>query len=111
MKITSAIRTDETQQDLRRINSYASQTTSAHEFGTTVDVSHERFAVPAGDAAFFAMEADSLEEVGQEHAKALQAILGRAIASMREDGMLHVMMENKQPVYHMTLARPFSARD
>ncbi|MDB4948670.1 MAG: hypothetical protein JWM27_1319 [Gemmatimonadetes bacterium] len=112
MKVTSALRTDETQASLRRINSYASRTVSAHEFGTTVDVSHERFAVPvdarpAGDAAL-GMERAMLEEVGKEHARVLQAELGRAIAGMRDQGALHVMMENLQPVYHMTVARPFT---
>jgi hypothetical protein len=37
----------------------------------------------------------------------LQAELGRAIAEMRNEGALHVMMENQQPVYHMTVARHF----
>lgn len=106
MKVTSALRTDETQEELRRINSYASRTVSAHEFGTTVDVSHERFAVPAGTGE---METEMLEEVGKEHAKVLQAELGRAIAEMRGAGQLHVMMENMQPVYHMTVARRFTA--
>ncbi|HEX2079594.1 MAG TPA: DUF5715 family protein [Longimicrobium sp.] len=112
MKVTSALRTDETQADLRRTNSYASQTTSAHEFGTTVDVSHERFAAPAPDPARMGweMEAEMLDEVGKEHARVLQAELGRAIAEMRAQGALHVMMENKQPVYHMTVARRFSAQ-
>ncbi len=49
-----------------------------------------------------------LDEVGKEHAKVLQAELGRAIAEMRTQGALHVMMENKQPVYHMTVARRFT---
>jgi hypothetical protein len=111
MKVTSALRTADTQEDLRKINSYASATTSAHEFGTTMDVSHERFAVPADTgAAFWTMEADTLEEIGKEHGKAMQALLGRAIDSMKDEGMLFVMMENKQPVYHMTLARPFASR-
>lgn len=111
MKVTSALRTDETQADLRKINSYASRTVSAHEFGTTVDVSHERFAVPAPDPARagWEMEAEMLDEVGREHARVLQAELGRAIAEMRTRGALHVMMENKQPVYHMTVARRFTA--
>jgi hypothetical protein len=110
MKVTSALRTDQTQADLRKTNSYASQTTSSHEFGTTVDVSHERFAAPAPDAAKvgWELEAEMLDEVGQEHAKVLQAELGRAIAEMRTQGALHVMMENKQPVYHMTVARRFT---
>jgi hypothetical protein len=108
MKVTSALRTDETQAELRKINSYASQTVSAHEFGTTVDVSHERFAAPAGLAGG-EMEAEVLDSIGREHAKVLQAELGRAIAQMRDEGALHVMMENMQPVYHMTIARPFTA--
>jgi hypothetical protein len=51
-----------------------------------------------------------LEELGKEdeHARVLQAELGRAIAEMRDAGALHVMMENKQPVYHMTVARRFA---
>lgn len=112
MKVTSALRTDETQADLRRINSYASQTRSSHEFGTTVDVSHERFAVPApvagGSLEAWEMESEMLEEIGKEHARVLQAELGRALLTMRTQGAVHVMMENKQPVYHFTLARPFA---
>lgn len=108
MKVTSALRTDETQAELRRINSYASQTVSAHEFGTTIDVSHERFAAPA-ELAGGEMEAEVLDSIGKEHAKVLQAELGRAIAEMRDAGALHVMMENQQPVYHMTVARAFAA--
>ncbi len=108
MKVTSALRTDETQAELRRINSYASQTVSAHEFGTTIDVSHERFAVPARVAGG-EMEVEMLEEVGKEHARVLQAELGRAIAEMRDERALHVMMEDQQPVYHMTVARRFAA--
>jgi hypothetical protein len=107
MKVTSALRTDETQAELRRINSYASQTVSAHEFGTTVDVSHERFAAPAGLPGG-EMEAEVLDSIGKEHAKVLQAELGRALAELRDAGALHVMMENQQPVYHMTVARPFA---
>jgi hypothetical protein len=118
MKVTSAIRTDATQADLRRTNSYASRTVSAHEFGTTVDVSHERFAVPADPRPAGAgtraavereMEEEMLEEVGKENAKALQAALGRAVADMRDAGALHVMMENQQPVYHMTVRRRLTA--
>jgi hypothetical protein len=117
-KVTSAIRTAEAQVDLRKTNSYAASTTSAHQFGTTVDVSHERFAVPAGPraaggaaaqapAGAWEMEAGMLEELGKEHARALQAELGRALTELRDAGAVHVMMENKQPVYHFTLARPF----
>jgi hypothetical protein len=112
MKVTSALRTDETQAELRKVNSYASRTVSAHEFGTTVDVSHERFAVPADSrpdgSTDLEMEREMLEDVGKVHAKVLQGELGRTIAEMRDQKALHVMMENLQPVYHMTVARPFA---
>lgn len=109
MKVTSAMRTDATQADLRRTNSYATRSVSAHEFGTTVDVSHERFAVPAdprpAGAAALQIEREMLEAAEKENAKVLQAELGRAILELRAGGALHVMMENQQPVYHMTVAR------
>ena len=116
MKITSALRTAEDQEALRRINSYATTQTSAHQFATTVDVSHERFAAPAPSASpddvppdvaqwLRETEDEMLEAAEEEHGRALQAALGRAIAEMRDEGLLHVMMENRQPVYHMTLAR------
>lgn len=111
IKVTSAIRTADAQVDLRRTNSYAASTTSAHQFGTTVDVSHERFAVPAPPAGqalegAWEMRAEMLEAMGKEHARVLQAELGRALLEMRGQGAVHVMMENRQPVYHFTLARP-----
>lgn len=111
MKVTSAIRTDESQAQLRRINSYASRIVSAHEFGTTIDVSHERFAVPAPRAGDAAAEsrARMLEEVGKENAKPLQALLGRSLLALRDEGALHVMIEDQQPVYHFTVARRYPA--
>ena len=36
----------------------------------------------------------------------LQAVLGRVILEMREQGMLMVMMERQQTVYHTTVGRP-----
>jgi hypothetical protein len=110
MKVTSALRTDESQAELRRINANASRIVSAHEFATTVDVSHERFAVPAEPQTptpAWEMEAEMLEEVGKDHSRALQAELGRAIQELRQEGGLMVMMEDAQPVYHMTVARAY----
>lgn len=110
LKITSAMRTDASQEELRKINSYATRSTSTHTYGTTMDVSHERFAVPveprAGGAA--EMERAMLEEVGKANAPLMEAELGRAILDMRAAGELHVMMENLQPVYHITVARHFA---
>jgi hypothetical protein len=111
-KVTSALRTTADQEALRRVNRNAAWNVSAHEFGTTVDVSHERFAVPAGAWAAAGeprvpeLEAEALEEAEKEHGRILQAELGRAIWELRGEGVLHVMMEDAQPVYHMTVARP-----
>ncbi|HEX2191299.1 MAG TPA: DUF5715 family protein [Longimicrobiaceae bacterium] len=122
MEVTSVLRTAETQADLRSVNSNAAAGVSAHEFGTTLDVSHVRFAPPAAAALvvevpsapeltpqFRVVEATVLEEVGRERAVALQGELGRVLGEMREEGKLRVMMERRQPVYHMTVARRFPA--
>ena len=105
MKVTSALRTGSTQSELRKINSYASQTASAHEFGTTMDVSHERFAVPTGAG----IRTDTLEELGKEHAKVLQGELGRTLIELRARELLHVMIEDRQPVYHFTVRQRVAA--
>jgi hypothetical protein len=107
IKVTSALRTGATQAELRKINSYASQTASAHEFGTTMDISHERFAAPASAAE---IEADALDELGKEHAKVLQGELGRTLIELRAQELLHVMIENKQPVYHFTVRQRLASR-
>jgi len=109
--ITSALRTEDTQAALRRINRNASRVESAHEFGTTVDVAYRRFAAPI-DAA--TVRADTIQtlidsvlvKTAFNRGTELQAILGRVIADMRSEGKLMVMMERQQPVYHMTVARP-----
>jgi hypothetical protein len=119
MKVTSALRTDETQAELRKINPNASRIVSAHEFGTTMDVSYERFAVPApgeepadsitGPPVPWKMRAEMLEELEKANGKAIQALLGRSIAELRAEGALMVMMENGQTVFHFTVARRLAA--
>jgi hypothetical protein len=116
VRVTSVLRTPSTQAALRRVNRNASWTVSAHEFGTTVDLSHERFAVPHTwwpDRAprLPELEVELLEEIGREYSRALQAELGRTIWEMRGEGILHVMMEDAQPVYHITVARPLGGAD
>ncbi|HEY0674411.1 MAG TPA: DUF5715 family protein [Longimicrobiales bacterium] len=113
--ITSAMRTPEKQAALRRINANASDVESAHEFGTTVDIAYRRFAPPI-DAA--PLPADTIERLadsvmvktGSLRAAELQAVLGRVIAEMRQEGKLMVMMERSQTVYHITVARRLPPR-
>jgi hypothetical protein len=111
MVITSALRTPEKQAALRRVNRNASKVESAHEFGTTVDVAYRRFAAPLGAAPINADTvralADSvLTKTAGLRSAELQAVLGRVIQQMRNEGKLMVMMERSQTVYHMTVAQP-----
>ncbi|MET0398965.1 MAG: DUF5715 family protein, partial [Longimicrobiaceae bacterium] len=122
MEVTSVLRTPEAQDELKRRNSNAARDVSAHEFGTTLDVAHVRFAPPAAadlpaelpaapgpTAQIRAEEAALLEELGKENAAALQAELGRVLAEMRDERKLRVMMERRQAVYHMTVAQRMPA--
>lgn len=118
MEITSVLRTPKNQRELRQRNANAADGVSAHEFGTTVDIAHVRFAPPADDrltvtvpsapertAPMRYVEGVVLEAVARKHAQALQAELGRVLAEMRDERKLRVMMERQQAVYHMTVAR------
>jgi hypothetical protein len=117
MDVTSVLRTPEKQAALRRTNPNASQGVSAHEFGTTLDVAYRRFHPPAEGAApdagpAWAFHATALGDsllagVAHQRSAELQAVLGRVLLEMRREGKLMVMMERRQTVYHMTVARRF----
>ena len=123
MVITSVLRSSEMQSKLRRSNPNAARGVSAHQYGTTVDVAYRRFAPPAPSVDTVTYGApphlqpqlrqlqDSLfVETGTQRAAELQAILGRVIQEMRDEGKLMVMMERSQTVYHMTVARKLDPR-
>lgn len=120
MEITSVLRTPETQADLRKSNANASQEVSAHEFGTTLDIARAHFSAPAPDEIqreipsgpavapqVQQIAAAALDSLAVKHSSALQAALGRVLVDMRKEGNLLVMMERRQAVYHITLARRF----
>jgi hypothetical protein len=120
-EVTSVMRTAESQAHLRRINANASRIVSAHEFGTTLDISHLRFAAPADplpaeprgrlDPSEVArLYAERLDSTAVHNAPALRAVLGRVLREMKSEGKLLVMMERQQAVYHMTVARRFPSR-
>jgi hypothetical protein len=118
LDITSVLRTPENHAALRRVNRNASQIESAHEFGTTVDIAYRRFAPPAEEAPPATSEvlsqlgqqlADSLlTETAGSRSGELQAVLGRVLQDMQQEGSLMVRMERQQTVYHITVARPMS---
>jgi hypothetical protein len=121
LDITSVLRTPEKQAELRRRNANASRVESAHEFGTTVDLAYRRFAPPAGPlplephpslADSARVLADSIVvETGRLRGAELQAVLGRVLHEMQDEGKVLVRMERRQTVYHITVARRFTQRE
>ncbi len=120
LEVTSALRTPDTQAELRRHNSNAARTESAHEFGTTIDIAYRKFAPPLDDGRGAAAPAldpdarlmsDSLWMLtARMRGVELQAVLGRVMKEMRSEGKLVTRMERRQPVYHTTVARSFAAK-
>ncbi len=115
LTVTSVLRTDESQAELRQRNSNAASGVSAHEFGTTMDISHIRFSPPPAERGLppelVQLHDSLLTAVAQRNASALQGELGRVLGEMRREGKLKVMMERQQPVYHTTVATRISAPD
>jgi Family of unknown function (DUF5715) len=119
LDITSVLRTSEQQAALQRRNPNAADTTSSHEFGTTLDIAYLSFAAPQSlDHRSLASDIDGqvspalraqmtarLESLGTLHAPHLEGELGAVLQQLERDGLLLPLRERGQPVYHVTLAR------
>ncbi|MEM1093407.1 MAG: DUF5715 family protein [Bacteroidota bacterium] len=116
-EITSLLRTAETQAALRRVNTNAARGTSAHEFGTTVDLAYSSFAAPAAPYVPDISAADRwlepyLQQVATaitestvaKYSREMQALLGEVLLEMQREGKVVVLLERRQPVYHITVA-------
>lgn len=118
LDITSVLRTSEQQSELQRRNRNASDTTSSHEFGTTLDIAYLSFAAPESlDHPSLATELDGqvtpplreeittrLDSLGTLHAPHLEGELGAVLQQLERDGMVLPLRERSQPVYHITVA-------
>jgi hypothetical protein len=120
--LSSLLRTREDQNRLRGVNINAAQGTSSHEHATTFDVHYGRFRY-GGDARAevadalgplpypflydeFARELEAFyNEMAQHYPTRLGAVLGRVMIELENDGLLVVVREQRQPVYHATVAR------
>lgn len=88
LKVTSVLRTDQTVKRLRRINRNATDA-SAHQFGTTFDISYSRFIC---------------DSVGVNRTfEDLKNLLGEILFDLREDGRCYVVYERKQSCFHITV--------
>ena len=92
IKVTSVMRTPATVKLLRRINVNATNE-SAHQYGTTFDISYSRFICDSINVN------RSFED--------LKNLLGEILYDLREEGRCYVVFERKQGCFHVT-ARPIS---
>lgn len=91
--VTSVLRTEEDVARLRRINGNASEQ-SCHRFGTTFDISYNRYhtVAPPDDPGRRAVRNDSLKFV-----------LSEVLRDVRAEGLCYVKYEVKQGCYHITV--------
>ena len=129
--VTSILRSVEDQAALRGRNANAAAGHSSHEYGTTYDVHYSRFAyaepgplapppppeaLPAFVEVWLREEADreveqAFARFGTEYPSRLQALLGRALIALEDEGVLVTVMERRQPVFHTTVARRLAETD
>ncbi len=91
--VTSVLRTEEDVARLRRINTNASEQ-SCHCFGTTFDISYNRYhtVAPPDDPNRRAVRNDSLKFV-----------LSEVLRDVRAEGLCYVKYEVKQGCFHITV--------
>ncbi|HEX8385759.1 MAG TPA: DUF5715 family protein [Rubricoccaceae bacterium] len=122
---TSLLRSSASQAALRRVNANAAAGRSSHEFGTTFDLAYRRFEplppavavsprVPrplhgAVGGAASARLAREHARLAAEYPSRLDALLGRALVGLEDAGVLVVVRERNQAVYHVTVARRLAA--
>jgi hypothetical protein len=120
-EVTSALRTSERQDDLRGSNPNAAAGASSHEFGTTVDLSYAAFAPPAELPSDLSagvppslspyvqrIGALALESASARKSREISRIFGEVLRAAQSDGLVVVILERQQTVFHLTVARPMA---
>ncbi len=125
--VSSVWRSAADQAALRGGNVNAAAGHSSHEYGTTYDITYNptRYS-PAPDAlpppppiddrvpgfmremveaALVREQIADLNRLAAEYPSRLTALLGRALIDLEDEGVLVVVRERLQPVYHITVAR------
>ena len=125
--VSSGLRSAEDQAALRGGNVNAASGRSSHEYATTYDVTYNptRYS-PAPDAlpppprvdprvpsfledrvraSLVAEQSAALDRLAADYPSRLTAALGRALIDLEDEGILVVVRERRQPVYHITVAR------
>ena len=114
--VSSALRTADLQRALARTNRNATSGRSSHEYGASVDLVYTRYAlwptasdtlqVPFTDPAI--PKAQRLasrwaDDLAGTYDDRLFGALARVLGEMQDEGLLLVLLEDEQPVFHLTL--------
>ena len=116
LAISSALRTADLQADLTQSNRNATTGRSSHEYGASVDLVYTRYALwPTAADTLAVPFSDPATETAQRLATRwaddlagtyddrLFGALARVLGRMQDEGELLVLLEDEQPVFHITL--------
>ncbi len=117
--ISSALRTADLQRALGQTNRNATAGRSSHEYGASADLVYTRFAlwptaadtlaVPVGDPALPRVQRLATrwaDDLAGTYDGRLFGVLARVLGAMQDEDQLLVLLENEQPVFHVTLDQP-----
>ncbi|MDT0633220.1 DUF5715 family protein [Rubrivirga sp. S365] len=117
--VSSALRTADLQEALGQTNRNATSGTSSHEYGASADVVYTRFALQPSAADTLALAAGDPEreraqrlasrwahDLAGTYDDRLFGALTRVLGEMQREGRLLVLLENEQPVFHLTIDEP-----
>ena len=117
--VSSALRTADLQRDLRRSNRNATSGRSSHEYGVSIDFDYSDYRLaPSGADSLRIVAADTQRELAQRLADAgtddlgraywvhLYGLLARVLAEEQRAERALVLLEDAQPVFHVTVTLP-----
>ena len=117
--VSSALRTADLQRALGQTNRNATAGRSSHEYGASADIVYTRYAIGLGDANPLAVPfADPslpraqrmalrwADDLAGAYDDRLFGVLARVLGAMQDEDRLLVLLENEQPVFHLTIDRP-----
>ena len=120
--VSSLLRSAQDQAELRGVNANAAAGRSSHEYGTTYDITYKRYSPrptsalpevpgrvprvfrPAVRSALAARRDEAHRQLAEDYPSRLDAVLGRTLIELEDEGVLITVRERRQPVYHTTVA-------
>ena len=117
--VSSALRTSDLQEALGQSNRNAAAGTSSHEYGASADIVYTRYALQPSAADTLRVAAADPElgraqriatrwanDLAGAYDDRLFGALVRVLTEMQREGLLLVLLESEQPVFHLTLDTP-----